>query len=537
MTGTRWAAMALMVGCLLGGAWGQAGGVGDGGEVYRDSALEHGPLVVWWVVRATARDKAVIEGRKLAATAGPPQTSVEKTMGEFGEASSNVGQTSGSYGQTASSLGKPASDVGKNAGNVGETAGNFGRTSSSVGQTAGSYGQSASSLGQDASSYGESIAQASVPVPLPGQMKMSAVVNVPRRQLVDALRESYPGIEVRVVDVLDVELRERLERAQGTGEFPDTVVGVENLPWWKGSGFGMTMLGVPSALERPSRATELRPQYEARFVTILKQAKHMAAAKAFVVWIRDEGLCAFCGSKQAVDVPGEVKAAAESAVTSVLGGGALGGEADPEAAKFDAGEAQWMALGSSRGLAPGEIEATKVQMKLVNAAVDGPLAVADVRSVLSGENSFGVTHSLVVLRKSEGVWRVLQVSPNMWVGRLTDAEALLAAALGGRIGGSGVKGVSLASPVDGDNRQPEPELWWDNKGGAALEAVEWQLRTGGGWTSSHLEMVPDTASRLQTRVVARFADLPTTYRWRVWAVGGGGSVVLSEWRTFVVLGK
>jgi hypothetical protein len=512
--------------------------VGDGAaETSRDNALERGPLVVWWVVRATARDKAVIEGRKLAATAGPPQTSVEKTMGEFGEASSNVGQTSSSYGQTASSLGKPASDVGKNAGNVGEAAGNFGRTSSSVGQTAGSYGQSASSLGQDASSYGESIAQASVPVPLPGQMKMSAVVNVPRRQLVDALRESYPGIEVRVVDVLDVELRERLERAQGTVEFPDTVVGVENLPWWKGSGFGMTMLGVPSAMERPSRATELRPQYEARFVTILKQAKHMAAARAFVVWVRDEGLCPLCGSKQLVDVPAEVKASAEGAVTSVIGGESLVAEADPEAAKFDAGEAQWMALGSSRGLSPGEIETTKVQTKLVDAVVDGTIAVADVRSVLRGENSFGVTHSLVVLRKSEGVWRVLQVSPNMWVGRLTEAQSLLTGALGGRVGDGGVKGVSLASPVDGDSRQADPELWWDNKGGASLEAVEWQMRTGGGWTSSSLEMVRDTASRLQTRVVARFADLPTTYRWRVWAVGGGGSVVLSEWRTFVVSGR
>jgi len=98
--------------------------------------------------------------------------------------------------------------------------------------------------------------------------------------------------------------------------------------------------------------------------------------------------------------------------------------------------------------------------------------------------------------------------------------------------GTKPKGISQAAPPDGDRRSAEPELWWDNLGGATLQVVEWQ--TGAG-PVTNLFFVPDTGSRLRTGVVARFARDQRQYRWRVWSVGPDGTIVVSPWRTLNIV--
>jgi hypothetical protein len=101
--------------------------------------------------------------------------------------------------------------------------------------------------------------------------------------------------------------------------------------------------------------------------------------------------------------------------------------------------------------------------------------------------------------------------------------------------GPKVLGISQAAPVDGETRTAQPELWWDNLGGATLQIVEWQQGAPNNWSVSNLYFVPDNRERLRTRVAARFA-LGGQYRWRVWSVGPGGIVVLSPWRTMTIVG-
>jgi hypothetical protein len=92
-------------------------------------------------------------------------------------------------------------------------------------------------------------------------------------------------------------------------------------------------------------------------------------------------------------------------------------------------------------------------------------------------------------------------------------------------------GIAQASPIDGDNRSPQPELWWDNLGGASMQVVEWTL----GASPSNLFFVHDADSRLHTRAIARFATTAGKYRWRVWSIGTDGTIVLSPWRTLNIV--
>jgi hypothetical protein len=99
-----------------------------------------------------------------------------------------------------------------------------------------------------------------------------------------------------------------------------------------------------------------------------------------------------------------------------------------------------------------------------------------------------------------------------------------------------VAGIAQAAPPDGDTRPPSPELWWDNKGGAQLQVVEWQQGDGeDNWSGTRLFFAPDRDPHLRTRLSAEFATEQGLYRWRVWSVGNGGALVLSPWRTLNIV--
>jgi hypothetical protein len=171
------------------------------------------------------------------------------------------------------------------------------------------------------------------------------------------------------------------------------------------------------------------------------------------------------------------------------------------------------------------------RVDVLSVRINGALATVALRVVVSSDREFGMTHPLMVLRKADdGRWRVLQVSLNLPLPeQAAESLELMLSDPASAERKTGVVGIKLAAPADGETRAPQPELWWDNGGGAGLQVVEWQRGLG-----TRLFLVPDRAARLQTRVTAAFAKQPGTYRWRVWSVGAGGAMKISPWSTMKI---
>jgi hypothetical protein len=484
------------------------------------------PLTVWIVMPGTAAEKSRIAARKLQADLGKalPTTVQEQTAGSFGQASSDVGQTSGSYGQTSSSVGTNASDHGQTAGSYGTTAGSFGTSASNHGQTAGSAGQTAGSFGQTSSTYGQTLGGDG----LSGAPPQNSTPQVNAgTEFVDVVGDSFPVKEnVRYIRVVAEELAEKLAAAERSPDYPDVVIGLPN--WWDRSGLGVANLWLTNFPEVSDPKLSPQPVPAA----ILLRAPHPAAARLFLLWLRDRpgcGLCILPNGGRAQDGPARI---AVSAWDNVLQGAGLGTLADPEAAKFSVELARKSALGQ---FSPQILDTLRYQIDVTQSLANERLAVVSLRAVASSPVAFGVLHSLVVLRKNDtGQWKVLQISTNGSAGSVQSGGDALASFT--RVADPAkVIGISQAAPPDDDNRPPQPDLWWDNAGDARLLVVEWQFNDGGGWTDTRLMMVPDGGNRTQTRVSAQFATSYGAYRWRVWSVGAGGVMTLSPWKRLNIL--
>src|SRR5665213_424090 len=496
--------------------------------------LEHGPLTIWMVRPGTKAEKLRLTARKIQArvqaTQVLPTTVQEQTAGSFGQPSSNVGQTAGSYGQTAGSSGRNASDTGQTASSYGTTAGSFGTAASNHGQTAGSVGQTAGSFGQTASTYGQTLG--GINLSPPSATTVNLPVSTVARELLASLNPGFSGLDVRFVDVIEEELEDKLAAVQGKPEYPDLVIASALPQGWETSGLGVAMLGLPTLLDMPDPA--FLSVWQREQVDILTRAPHPERARAFVVWMRDPDPDIAAQKKpleKAAEGPARIAA---GALGSVLGGDGLGTDADTEAAKFKGALARELA----RGWGPPEsLAGLGFKIDVTDASANDRLALVTLRVIASSPQAFGVMRAHVVLRKDDtGRWKVLQVSPNVrqgvrgtaWPAMRTYTRAVSAART------AKIAAVSQAAPTDGDNRPPQPELWWDNSGDAGLLAVEWQMRFG-EWTDSRMFLVPDRDPRLQTRVRAEFAQTPGKYRWRVWAIGAGGVVKLSPWRELNII--
>jgi hypothetical protein len=499
--------------------------------------LEHGTLTVWVVSHATNDDKIRLGLQKLNVAIQPNKVVLEKTMSEFGTSASAVGQTSGSYGQTAGSLGTSASDAGQTAGSVGKPASEFGGDASANGQTAGSYGQTAGSFGTAPSNYGVNASDSNRTVA--AQNRVSSW-SAEQGFISAALQQDFPGISVQSVHVFDVEFKDRLAAVRGTAAYPDVIFGLDSVPGWWQSGLGVTMLGEPSVLES-SRLDPNGRYFRPGTVDLLRAAPHADVARAFWVWMTRSLLCRSFVCDAQTYPPGaeEPVRVAQGALRDVLDGVALGSAADKDAAEYVARSAQAAALASDWGDEVARLVDERVQMEVLTAFVSGRIAAVSLRAVVDAENAFGVLNAMVVLhRADDGRWRVLQISPKEPVEhRKTVFGDLRTATQGGAKDGGSLQPVSLAAPLDGDTRTEGLGLWWDNNGQARLQVVEWQAAVGSGWGSSALLTVPDTNSRVQTRVTASFAFQGSTYRWRVWSVGKGGALAITGWRTFTVVGR
>ena len=476
--------------------------------------LKGGSLTLWRVRPTTDEDRARIAARKLNAAIAPMKKYAEHTTSEFGQSSSDVGQTYSS--QTPASLGQ---------------------TAASAGQTASSYGTTTGGFGQTASSFGESTSDAS-------KVKPTTTALTPKQaeaSLRGTLLMSLGGANIQFVDIVSEEFEDKLAAVKDSSAYPDIVTGIENLPSWPGSGLGVTMFGLPLQPE-PDRTPSFVPQRIFQRADILLQAPHPAQARAFVVWLRDEGRCdVWCADKKYIAKMGmeDAVTAAQGAFTNVLQGGTIKAYADKDAAEFSGPVAQSLAFGELFGGPSRPIDTEHLRIDTMALATNErhSLAAVTLRAVIPSEGSFGVVHAQVVLRKGEGGWGVLQISSNLWIPQLGEVNDLLAQAMFGKPDESSpVLGVSQAAPLDGDNRSPQPYLWWDNLGGATLQVVEWQVKAESGWTNTNLEPVSDTGPRLKTEVVASFARQAGQYRWRVWSIGKGGELKLSPWHTLIIVG-
>ena len=331
-------------------------------------------------------------------------------------------------------------------------------------------------------------------------------------------------------------MRERLAAVAGKKEAPDVLLTLFRSKGWLWRETGLTNR---DALRTVGRAEPI-PLFETldipadrnndAEVSVMVHAPHPQAARAFVLWLLEEGR----NSPIEVAVQERLQApvaVARNALASVLSGGGVGGDADREIAQFDSTIAQRAAL------LPDSVDplgALKIDIDTTSANADERFAVVALRAVMEGPDNFGAAHAVVVMRMdSAGQWRVLQLTPNLTVEEQNEAVRRLRA-FGTTVRPEAVEKlarVALAAPVDGDNRPPVPEFWWDNPGGGTLQIVEWQRNEGKSWTSSNMYFVPGDNGHLRTRTTGRFADRPGTYRWRVWSLGRGGTVAISAWRS------
>ena len=513
--------------------------------------LRHGNLVVW-MIRAPSGRAPRTPGTPLYRSPTPGFS--QSTTGSFGQSASSVGTNAGDYGVDASSTTisapssptvarrDPSANTADGSGYKEQTSGSYGQTSSSYGTAASNHGQTASSLGQNASTAGQSagsygqtagsfgnslstIAQAGVKE----KTAQSNEVDPLRDELRARLQSSFPQLTVTTREVPSDELGDDLRATKGTAAYPDVLVGALPQAWTRGLQAELGLAVLPLAGFYDDGVTSDKP-FTPEFA-ILSGAPHASAARAFAMWLGEAGeSCEGCVAGGLEHESAAVASVATDAVKRLLRGDALGDEGDPEMAAFPP------VLGRMVLTASDNRMVSDSAVQVVQVSANARLAAVTMRVVTSSERVFGVAHPLVVLRKGDdGKWRVLHVSLNLpAVEAERERELLMEQCTETICSSDGAEGVTLASPANGEVRQPMPELWWDNGGGARLQVVEWQTVRDGSWSDARLFLVPDRGARLRTQVTARFATATTKYRWRVWSVGAGGTMKLSGWRTMVI---
>jgi len=374
-------------------------------------------------------------------------------------------------------------------------------------------------------------------------------------RLRNEMEARFPGLKVALEQVYDTDLADKLDHAR-----PDLLISIptDRAHFRLASDvFGkqcVTSIWPPDQSPQVEQfdgeiALERRPE-----ICILTTAGHGATARGVAIWFTDRA--ARPRSTPHMDMSG-APAVAAGALRSALQGEELGADADPEIAGRHKLPTQGPkpyqrtpAIFGSRTLATNVLpnrgtNTTDLHIDIGPVAGNDRFATVMLRAVQSTGTEIGVTHALVVLRRDgAGPWRVLQISPSLLSERQSEGLDLLSRAVKGEeisnpLGTEGTKplGISEAAPPNGDTRIAPAEMWWDNLGGSSLQVVEWQAQGYATTWLSHLFYVPDNNSRLKTRITARFASDPGWYRWRVWSIGVDGTVVLSPWRTFSIVGS
>jgi hypothetical protein len=511
-------------------------------EALDATPLLHGEPLTVWVLRSGHAPKAPTGIIALL----PPTPRLgfqEQTAGSFGQTASSAGQNAGGYGTAASNVGTAASNVGQNAGNVGvapsdagQNAASYGTAASNYGTAASNVGTAASNVGTAASSYGH-LSSETGPNTATERSAASVAGRNPVLDRVQAMMLKVRDTNIRYVELYAEEFKARMDAANKTGDLPDVLIG--SLPATEEYRQLAARIFLPATvygeiaddnLGAAAQGFAGRGMWLQDFAVFLR-APHPRAARAFALVMAEGGL-RLPVHFAADDERSPPTLVAIDAMSRLVSGEAVGADADPMLAEVTARQAQARLM----GVAMRAEDATPPRIEAIAASVNGGLAMVGLRVSVSSEKSLELMHPLVVLRQAEdGSWKVLQVTLNLTVEEQRDeADQLMHTSTRAEESKGGVKGVTLASPREGDVGPLRPELWWDNLGGAELQVVEWQMGYGEVWTDTHLYFVDDNGSRLHTREVARFASVPgVRYRWRVWSVGDEGETKISPWRTFV----
>ena len=506
--------------------------------------LSQGDLVVWVLHVGPGRIKNPIVAA--GATAQTPLTYKEQDAGTFGQEASTYGKVSSDVGKPSDTpdISVPPSGTGyheQESGGFGDTSSNVGTTAGSYGQTASSYGQNAASYGTDASNHGQTVGSfghSLDTIANAGNPASTPQGNALLEELKQRVAESFPELHAHYVSVSTGDLPDWLAEAQGRADYPDILIGPLPKIWWTSlqGGYGIATLRAAS-LRADGGSSSDEPGY-----ALVARAPHPKQARAFVLWLTEDGSCDGCLASDVNGTPQEqaVVEVAKAAVEKLAQGQGLGQLADPAIAQFPPTLGRWMSMPErpvgDPNASGGHSEPVHVEAVAVHASPR--LAVVAMRLTVSSSKAFGVAHPLVVLRSQEnGSWRVLHVSLNLPAYELSQQQKELsdAGAPNEAAQKTGPKGISKASPVDGDARSPRPDLWWDNNGGASLQVVEWQVKRDDQWSDPLLMMASDDGARLQTRVTAGFASSEGLYRWRVWSVGADGEMKISPWSEFTIV--
>ncbi len=329
------------------------------------------------------------------------------------------------------------------------------------------------------------------------------------------------------------DLAARLAAGAGVGASPDVLVGTiaaERATMLYLQDERVAVLGRDVALRQ-----EIERGKPLHFsdAAILRRAPHPEEARAFAFWLAEDDQCPNCGVRHVSRTAEAPAVVALRAVETLLNGGDPGGDADPAFAKLSPEVGRRLALMGSSQTTPDD---AGLRAEVLSGVANERIAAIGLRVEASSATGFGVLHPAAVLRRgADGRWRVLQVSTDLARDDAGPVPAFTAFARPVRPEEvKPVAGITQAAPLDGDSRSGTPELWWDNAGDAGLLVVEWQTNAPEGWSDTHLFYVPDGGPRLQVRVTASFAHPTHEYRWRVWSVGTGGALGLSEWRRLTV---
>jgi hypothetical protein len=165
------------------------------------------------------------------------------------------------------------------------------------------------------------------------------------------------------------------------------------------------------------------------------------------------------------------------------------------------------------------------------------LAYVLLSTLEKGDDSYGLLHSLVILRKDKGRWRVLLFSPDSSLPRLEDAVFRLGAIGLNNDVSHGKSTIALLAPADHERttRFPKTEVAFEENGEVTeLTGIESQFLDPSHtqWSISGITWVksPDDKIGIQ-RLPMPFGVGMQPHRWRVWSVDKSGVVTLSEWRT------
>jgi len=264
---------------------------------------------------------------------------------------------------------------------------------------------------------------------------------------------------------------------------------------------------------------------------IFRQAKHFEAGKDFLLWLAHspgwKPLPVSTASISPVDIA-KVQAISKKAVLDIAYGSrhSLWSIMDPAAGHFD----------DFGGYGTHTLQGVQPLLTFGNSRLAFVLLaeVGQRETDAPGPRSFGMAHSVVILRNPGDGWKVLSFLPD---DSLPHLEGLLGAFdhLGLEEGPpEAVQKVTLLAPADHAqllNHLPPYLEWTQVDPNLAAYVLEAQFTPGGTeyWSPSWIKVispVPNESS-LRTRMLI---SNPPPLRWRVWAISKSGIISASDWR-------